>query len=94
MVGGGVSGKDAGIAHGTIDLVGDTTRVFHLSTEGFLRGGEKNIENIVGKAENGITNESPMRNFMRFIKGIFVKNLDMEDLKREDNLNILQNCYG
>jgi hypothetical protein len=83
MVGGGVRGKDAGTAHGTIDQVGDTMRVFHLSTEGSLQGGDKNIENIVGKDENGIINEYPMRNFIRFIKGIFVRNLDMEDLKGE-----------
>jgi hypothetical protein len=59
-----------------------------------LQGGERNIESIVGMDENGITNGYPMRNFKRFIKGMPVKNLGMEDLKGEDNLNVLKNLYG
>ena len=94
MAGGGVRGKDAGIAHGTIDQVGHTMRVFRLSMDGFLQGGEKIIEHIAGKAGNGIIKEYPMRNFMRCIKGISVKNLGMEDMEREGSLNILENLYG
>jgi len=91
MVGGGVRGKGAGIALGTIDRVGDTMRVFHLFTEGSLQGGETNIENVVGKDENGITNEYPMRNFIRCIKGIFVRNLDIEGPKGEGSLSVIKN---
>ena len=79
MVGGGVRGKDAGIAHGTIVQVGPTILVFHLFMEEYLHGGEMNIGSIVGMAENGIINEYLIRNFNRSIKGMFVGNI-------EDNL--------
>ena len=52
------------------------------------------IEAIVGMADHGTINGCPMRNFERFIKGMFVRNLDMEDMKGEDNLNVLKDCYG
>jgi hypothetical protein len=76
MVGGGVRGKDAGIAHGTIAQVGATMMVFHLFMEEYLQDGEMNIGSIVGKAENGIINEYLTRNFNRCGKGRFVSNLD------------------
>jgi hypothetical protein len=76
MVGGGVCGKDAGIAHGTIAQVGATIMPFHPFTEEYLQDGEMNIENTVGMAKNGIINEYHTRNFDRTIKGMFVRNLD------------------
>ena len=76
MVGGGVRGKDAGIAHGTIAQAGDTMRVSHLFMEGCLPDGERIIGNIVGMGENGIISEYLIRNFNESIKGMFVNNLD------------------
>jgi hypothetical protein len=57
VVGGGVRGKDGGIAPRTITQVGDTIMVFHLFMGECLQDGEMNIESIVGMAENGIINE-------------------------------------
>jgi hypothetical protein len=57
MVGGGVRGKDAGIAHGTIAQVGATIMVFHLFMGEYRRDGEMTIETIVGKVKNGTTND-------------------------------------
>jgi len=100
MVGGGVSGKDAGIAHRTIAQVGATIMVFHLFMEEYLQDGEMIIETIVGKAENGIINEYLTDNFKRTGKGIFVSNLEedlnihMKDMKGEDNLNAVKDCDG
>ena len=68
--------------------------VFHLFMEEYLQDGEMTIETIVGKVENGIINEYLIRNFNRSIKGMFVRNLGMEDLKGEGNLNVVKNCYG
>jgi len=76
MVGGGVRGKDAGIAHGTIAQVGDTIMGFHLFMEEYLQDGEVNIESIVGMGRNGIINEYLTQNFNRCTKGMFVSNLD------------------
>jgi len=76
MVGGGVRGKDAGIAHGTIAQVGDTIMVFHLFMEEYLQDGEVNIKSIVGMGRNGIINEYLTQNFNRCTKGMFVSNLD------------------
>ena len=44
------------------------------------------IEAIVGMADHGTINGCPMRNFERFIKGMFGRKLDIEDLKGGDNL--------
>ena len=62
--------------------------------EEYHQDGEMTIETIVGMVGHGTTNGYPIRNFNRFIKGMFVRNLDMEDLKGEDNLNVVKNCYG
>jgi hypothetical protein len=76
MVGGGVRGKDAGIAHGTIAQVGATIMVFHLFMEEYLRGGEMTIETIVGMVEHGTTNDYLTQNFRRSIKELFKRNLN------------------
>ena len=57
MVGGGVRGKDAGIAHGIIAQGGHIIMVSHLFMEEYLQDGEMNIGSIVGMAGNGIINE-------------------------------------
>jgi hypothetical protein len=94
VVGGGVRGKDAGIAHRTIVQVGAIIMVFHPFMEEYHQDGEMTIETIVGMVDHGTTNGYPMRNFNRFIKGMFVRNIDVEDLKGEDNLNVVKNCYN
>ena len=76
MAGGGVRGKDAGIAHRTIVQVGAIIMVFHPFMEEYHQDGEMTIETIVGMVDHGTTNGYPMRNFNRFIKGMFVSNLD------------------
>jgi len=76
MAGGGVRGKDAGIAHGTIAQVGDTIMVFHLFIEEYIQDGEMTTERIVGMAESGIINEYLTRSFERCGKGIIVSNPD------------------
>jgi hypothetical protein len=76
MVGGGVHGKDAGIAHGIIAQVGATITAFHPFMEEYLPDGEMTIGSTVGMATNGIINEYLTRNFNRCIKGIIVSNLD------------------
>ena len=90
MVGGGVRGEGAGIGHGTIAQVGAIIMVFHLFMEEYHQDGEMTIETIVGMVDHGTTNGYRMRNLKRFIKGIFVRNLDMEDLKGESNLNVVK----
>ena len=82
--------EDAGIAHRTIVQVGDTMQVSHLSMEEFLTVGGKTIGIIVGMDENGIINRYLMRNFERYMKGMFVRNLDMEDVRGEDKLEALK----
>jgi hypothetical protein len=73
MVGGGVRGKDDGIAHIIITRVGVIMVAFHPFMEEFLQGGEKIIEIIVGKEENGIINDYLIHNFNRSIKGTLVR---------------------
>jgi hypothetical protein len=75
MVGGGVHGKGAGIAHRTIAQVGHTIMVFLLSMGEYLQDGEKTTEAIVGMGMNFIINDYLIRNFNRFGKGRFVNNL-------------------
>jgi hypothetical protein len=57
MVGGGVRGKDVGIAHGTTTQVGPTIKAFHLFIEGYPQAGGMTTGIIVGKGINGTTNE-------------------------------------
>jgi len=57
MVGGGVRGKDVGIARGIIIQVGTTIETFHLFIRGYLKAGEMNIGSIVGKDINGTISE-------------------------------------
>jgi hypothetical protein len=63
MVGGGVHGKDDGIARGTIVQVGATIETYPLSTEGYRQVGGMTIGSIVGKDINGTTNEYLTSNF-------------------------------
>ena len=94
MVGGGVRGEGAGIGPGTIAQVGAILMAFHPFLEEYRQDGEMTIETIVGRVDHGTTNGYPMRNFNKFIKEMFVRNLDMEDLKGEGNLNVVKNCCG
>jgi hypothetical protein len=59
MVGGGVRGKDVGIAHDTTTQVGPTIETFHLFIEGYHQVGGTTIGSIVGEGINGTTNEYP-----------------------------------
>jgi len=59
MVGGGVRGKDGGIARGTMIQVGPAIEVFLLFIEGFHPIGGITIGSVAGKGMNGITNEYP-----------------------------------
>lgn len=58
MVGGGVRGEDAGIAHATTTQVGSTLGASHLSMDGYPQVGGIITEIIVGEDINGITIES------------------------------------
>src|SRR4030067_1396584 len=63
MVGGGVRGKGAGIARGTIVQVGVTIETFHLFIEGYHQVGGMTIGSIVGEGINGTTSEYLTNNF-------------------------------
>ena len=65
MVGGGVRGKDVGIAHGTTTQVGPTIKAFHLFIEGYPQAGGMTTGIIVGKGINGTTNEYLTNKFNR-----------------------------
>ena len=56
MVGGGVSGKDVGIAHKTTTQVGATIKVFHLFMQGYPHAGGMTTRIIAGEGINGTTN--------------------------------------
>jgi hypothetical protein len=55
MAGGGVHGKGAGIAHGTITQVGSTIEVSHHFIGMYRRVGGMTTELIVGEDSNGTT---------------------------------------
>jgi hypothetical protein len=57
MVGGGVRGKDTGIAHGTTTQVGATIKGFHLFIEGYPHTGGMTTGIVVGKGIGGTTNK-------------------------------------
>jgi hypothetical protein len=57
MVGGGVRGKDVGIARGTIIQVGATIETFHLFMQGYPQAGGMTTGIIVGEGISGTTNE-------------------------------------
>jgi hypothetical protein len=59
MVGGGVRGKDAGIARGTMTQAGSTIEGFHPFMKGYRQVGGMTIGSIVGEGINGTTNEYP-----------------------------------
>jgi len=75
MGGGGVRGKDTGIAQGTIVPGGHTIMMFLLFMDEYLQDGERNIGNIAGMAGNGTINDCPISNFNRFGVGRPVNNL-------------------
>jgi hypothetical protein len=55
--GGGVRGKDDGIAHITTTQVGAIIKAFHLFIPEYRRVGEMTIGNTVGEDINGIISE-------------------------------------
>jgi hypothetical protein len=57
VVGGGVRGKDGGIARGAMVQVGATIEAFRLFIGGYHQGGGMTIGSIGGKGTNGTTNE-------------------------------------
>jgi hypothetical protein len=63
MVGGGVRGKDDGIARGTIDQVGATIETFHHFIKGYHQVGGMTIGSIAGEDINGTINEYLTNNF-------------------------------
>jgi hypothetical protein len=65
MVGGGVRGEDAGIAHGTMTQVGPTIKAFHRFMQGYLQVGGMTTGIIAGEGSHGITNEYLRNNFDR-----------------------------
>ena len=63
MVGGGVLGKGAGIAHGTMAQVGLTTDAFHLFMYGYPQVGGMITGSVVGAGIHGTTNEYLISSF-------------------------------
>jgi hypothetical protein len=63
MVGGGVCGKAAGIAHGTMIQIGFTIKASHPFMCGYRRVGGMITEIIVGEDSNGTTSEYLSNNF-------------------------------
>jgi hypothetical protein len=63
MVGGGVRGKGAGIAHGTITKVGSTIKGSHPFIQGYRQVGGMTTGIVVGEDINGTTGESLTNNF-------------------------------
>jgi len=57
MAGGGVRGKDDGIAHITTTQVGAIIKALHLFIPGYHRAGGMTTGNIVGEDINGIISE-------------------------------------
>ena len=57
MVGGGVPGKGAGIAHGTMTQVGSTIKGSHPFMQGYRQVGGMTTGIIVGEDINGTTSE-------------------------------------
>jgi len=63
MVGGGVHGKVAGIAHIIITGVGLIITMFHVFIMTWTRVGDNTIENIIGMDIHGTMNEFLTDNF-------------------------------
>src|SRR5450759_187338 len=62
MVGGGVRGKGAGIARGTMTLVGSTMKGSRPGMQGYREVGGMTTGTIAGEDSHGITSEYPTRN--------------------------------
>jgi hypothetical protein len=65
MVGGGVRGKSAGIAHATITPVGSTIKRSHHFIQKYHHTGEMTTGIIAGGNIPGTTSEYPINNFNR-----------------------------
>ena len=65
MVGGGVHGKGAGIAHDTTTQGGPIIEAYHPFIERYPQAGETITGTIGGEVVNGTTNQSPKDNFNR-----------------------------
>jgi hypothetical protein len=63
MVGGGVRGKDVGIAHGTTTQVGPTIKGFPLFMQGYPQAGGMTTGIIVGEGIRGTINEYLINKF-------------------------------
>jgi hypothetical protein len=63
MVGGGVRGKGAGIAHGPITQVGSAIKGSHPFIQEYLQAGGMTTGTIVGEDVNGTTSEYLTNNF-------------------------------
>jgi len=63
MAGGGVSGKDVGIARGTIVQVGATIETFHLFIEEYPQAGGMTTGISVGEGISGTTSEYLINKF-------------------------------
>jgi hypothetical protein len=64
VAGGGVRGKDAGIAHITMTQVGVTIEVSHLFMPGYRQAGGMTTGIIVGKDIDGTTSGYITNNFI------------------------------
>jgi hypothetical protein len=87
MVGGGVRGKGAGIAHGTIIQVGSTIEGPHLFMQGYLQAGGMTTGIVVGEGINGTTSEYLTNNF-NGTGGAGKKT----DIGRSDKLGVFKVC--
>src|SRR5208337_4193779 len=65
MAGGGVRGKDVGIAHGTTTQVGPTIKGSHLFMQEYRQAGGMTTGTIAGKGISGTTNEYLSNKFSR-----------------------------
>jgi hypothetical protein len=65
VAGGGVRGKGAGIAHGTIARVGLTIEAFHLFIHGYPRAGGIITGSIVGESIDGTTSAYLISSFRK-----------------------------
>jgi hypothetical protein len=63
MVGGGVHGEGAGIAHGTTAQAGFTMEASRLFMDGYLQAGGTTTGIIIGEDINGTIDESLTTNF-------------------------------
>jgi hypothetical protein len=63
MAGGGVRGRDIGIAHGIMTQDGYTIKGFHPFMDGYTQAGEMITDIIVGEVTGGTINKSLIKTF-------------------------------